>query len=101
MEKLGQGGMGVVFKARHRLMERVVGLKVLNPKLLDKQASVQRFEREFKGAARLVHPNIVTAYDAAQAGKSHFLVMEFVPGISLARLVEQNGPLSISEACAY
>ena len=101
MEKLGQGGMGVVYKARHRLMDRVVALKVLHPNLVDKPASIARFQREWKGAARLVHPHIVTAYDAEQAGSSHFLVMEFVPGISLARLVEQQGPLSVQQACSF
>jgi uncharacterized protein (TIGR03067 family) len=101
LEKLGHGGMGVVYKAQHRLMERVVALKVLNSKLLDRPASIERFRREVKGAARLIHPNIVTAYDAEQAGASHFLVMEYVPGISLARLVEEQGPMPVSVASAY
>jgi uncharacterized protein (TIGR03067 family) len=101
LEKLGNGGMGVVYKAQHRLMERVVALKVLNSKLLDRPASIERFHREVKGAARLIHPNIVTAYDAEQAGASHFLVMEYVPGISLARLVDEQGPMPVSVASAY
>jgi uncharacterized protein (TIGR03067 family) len=101
LERLGHGGMGVVYKAQHRLMERVVALKVLNSKLLDRPASIERFRREVKGAARLIHPNIVTAYDAEQAGTSHFLVMEYVPGISLARLVEEQGPMPVSVASAY
>jgi tRNA A-37 threonylcarbamoyl transferase component Bud32 len=101
LEKLGQGGMGVVYKARHRLMDRTVALKVLRPGLLDRPDSVERFHREFKGAARLVHPNIVTAYDADQAGASHFLVMEYVPGTGLARLVEEEGPLPVARACTY
>src|SRR5260370_29643869 len=101
LEKLGHGGMGVVYKAQHRLMERVVALKVLNSKLLDRPASIERFRREVKGAARLSHPNIVTAYDAEQAGATHFLVMEYVPGISLARLVEEQGPMPVSVASAY
>jgi uncharacterized protein (TIGR03067 family) len=101
LEKLGHGGMGVVFKARHRLMERVVALKILNPILLSHPASVERFQREVKAAARLVHPNIVTAYDADHAGESHFLVMECVTGVSLARLVEQRGALPVDQACAF
>src|SRR5438045_2212327 len=65
---LGRGGMGMVFKARHRLMGREVALKVINPHLLDDPQMVTRFRREVWAAARLVHPNIVTAYDADQAG---------------------------------
>jgi uncharacterized protein (TIGR03067 family) len=101
LDRLGQGGMGVIYKARHRLMERVVALKVLPPRLLDRPDSVERFRREVKGAARLSHANIVTAHDADQAGSLHFLVMEYVPGISLARLVEEQGPLPVPKACAY
>src|SRR5262249_10857457 len=82
-------------------MDRVVALKILNPKLLGLPDSVARFRREVKGAARLSHPNIVTAYDAEQAGDSHFLVMEYVQGISLARLVEVQGPLPVGRACSF
>src|SRR5262249_36597550 len=62
---------------------------------------VERFRREVKAAARLAHPNIVTAHDAEQAGDVHFLVMEFVEGVSLARLVEGRGPLPLAHACHY
>src|SRR5207244_12176765 len=85
---LGVGGMGAVFKAEHLLMERAVALKVINHKLIDQPGAVERFRREVKAAARLTHPNIVTAYDAEQAGDAHFLVMEYVEGASLARLVD-------------
>ncbi len=101
LTKLGHGGMGVVYQARHRLMDRVVALKVLCPRLLDRPASVERFRREVQNAARLSHANIVTAYDADQAGTAHFLVMEYVEGVSLARLVEERGPLPVVQACAY
>src|SRR5262245_5599499 len=69
------GGMGVVYKAEHRLMERPVALKVTHTELTQDPAAVECFRREVKAAARLHHPNIVTAYDADQAGQSHFLVM--------------------------
>src|SRR5262249_12744935 len=101
LEKLGQGGMCVVSRARHRPMDRVVALKVLRPHLLDRPASVERFRREVKGAGVLVHANIVTAYDAEQAGSPHFLAMEYVPGISLAHLLEKQGRLPIPQACDY
>src|SRR5205823_5354910 len=70
---LGRGGMGVVYLARHRVMEREVAIKVLNPDLLRHPEASRRFEREMKAAARLLHPNIVTAHDAETAGDLHFL----------------------------
>ncbi|TMQ30597.1 MAG: serine/threonine protein kinase, partial [Planctomycetota bacterium] len=98
---LGAGGMGAVFKAEHRLMERVIVLKVIHKHFTDRPAAVERFRLEVKAAARLSHPNIVTAHDADQAGDVHFLVMEFVDGTSLDRLVHERGPLPVAEACAY
>lgn len=91
---LGAGGMGAVYKAEHRLMERMVALKVINPALVSSPAALERFEREVKTAAKLSHPNIVAAHDAEQAGGLHFLVMEFVEGVSLDRLVAARGPQS-------
>jgi hypothetical protein len=96
---LGAGGMGEVFRAEHRLMERVVALKVMRASLMNRPAAVAQFRREVKAAARLSHPHIVTAYDAEQAGDVHFLVMEFVPGQSLDRVVAARGPLPVAEAC--
>ena len=101
MELLGVGGMGAVYKAEHQLMERTVAVKVINANLVDSPAMVERFRREVKAAARLTHANIVTAYDADQAGSSHFLVMEYVEGTNLARLVAEKGPLPVSQACDY
>ena len=100
-EWLGAGGMGVVYKAEHCLMERTVALKVVSKSLTASRTAVERFKKEVKAAARLSHPNIVTAYDAEQAGDLHFLVMEFVEGTSLARLVEDKGPLPVETACDY
>jgi serine/threonine protein kinase/dipeptidyl aminopeptidase/acylaminoacyl peptidase len=96
---LGQGGMGAVYRAEHLRMERPVALKVINPGLLRNPATVQRFQQEVKAAAKLHHPNIVTAFDADQAGELHFLVMEFVEGQSLAQRVGERGPLPSAEAC--
>jgi serine/threonine protein kinase len=98
---IGVGGMGAVFKAEHQLMERPVALKVINRDLLGNPAALERFRREVKAAARLAHPNIVTAHDADQAGDTHFLVMEYVEGISLGRLVAEKGPLPVAQACDY
>jgi serine/threonine protein kinase len=99
LEVLGAGGMGTVYKAIHRLMERVVALKVIARRLTDRPDFVERFRREVKAAARLAHPNIVTAHDADRAGDTHFLVMEYVAGTSLDRVVERRGPLPVGEAC--
>ncbi len=99
---IGSGGMGTVYRAEHRLMDRPVALKVIRGDLLGNEALVERFRREVKSAARLVsHPNIVAAYDAEQAGETHMLVMEFVEGTDLARLVDRRGPLPVGEACEY
>jgi serine/threonine protein kinase len=98
---LGAGGMGTVFKAEHRLMERVVALKVMRKSLLNRATAVTQFRQEVRMAARLCHPNIVTAHDADQAGDVHFLVMEYVAGASLDRVVEERGPLPAAEACDH
>ena len=96
---LGAGGMGVVFKAEHRLMERIVALKIIHKDLVARAESVERFRQEVKAAARLSHPNIVAAYDAEQAGDLHFLVMEYIEGTNLDQLVRTQGPLPVALAC--
>ena len=98
---LGQGGMGVVYKAVQQHMDRVVALKVIHRPLLACPDFVERFRREVKAVARLRHPNIVVAHDADQAGDLHFLVMEYVEGTSLDRVVARRGPLPVAEACEY
>lgn len=101
VESIGVGGMGEVFKAKHRVMNRVVALKVIHPHLFQRPEAVERFRREVQSAAQLVHPNIVTAYDAEQADQLHFLVMEHVDGVDLAALVKRSGALSVAEACEH
>jgi WD40 repeat protein len=98
---LGSGGMGAVYRAEHLLMSRTVALKVIGPQLLQNPGAAERFLREVRAAAKLSHPNIVAAYDAEQAGDTHFLVMEYVEGESLDRVVRRRGPLPVAEACAY
>jgi serine/threonine protein kinase len=82
LDKLGQGGMGLVLKAEHRRMKRLVALKVLSPKVTKTPEALRRFQREVEAAARLTHPNIVIAHDAGEAGGTHFLVTEYVRGAS-------------------
>jgi serine/threonine protein kinase len=100
MDVLGKGGMGVVFRARHRLMDRVVALKTLATAKI-KPDSIQRFQREVKAAARLSHPNIVTAFDAGEHHGTHYLVTEYVVGRDLSAIVKEKGPLSLRQAIDY
>jgi serine/threonine protein kinase len=99
LEQLGQGGMGRVFKAMHQTMNRLVALKLLAPHLVQTPRAMKLFQREVQAAARLNHPNIVTAYDANQIGDRHYLVMEFVAGPNLDQLVRRKGPLPTGVAC--
>jgi len=98
IDKLGQGGMGTVMKARHRRMDRLVALKVISPAAMKSADAVKRFHREVQAAARLQHPNIVMAFDADEANGTHFLVMEYVDGIDLNSFVRKSGPLTASLA---
>ncbi|MFO1045092.1 MAG: SUMF1/EgtB/PvdO family nonheme iron enzyme [Planctomycetaceae bacterium] len=98
LDKLGQGGMGMVLKAEHRMMKRMVAIKVLSPSVTKTKELAQRFQREVEAAARLTHPNIVGAFDAGETNGSPFLVMEYVPGDDLASVVKKKGPLSVDQA---
>lgn len=94
VERLGAGGMGTVYKARHRRLKRLVAIKCVK----DVQ-TVQRFLREMEAVGQLSHPNIVSATDAREVAGQHILVMEYVEGADLARLSRQHGPLSPADAC--
>jgi serine/threonine-protein kinase len=101
LDQLGRGGMGRVFKAEHRTMGRIVALKVLSPGLIDTERAQELFLREVRAAARLIHPNIVTAYDANELNGRFYLVLEFVDGPNLDQLVKVQGPLPVGLACDY
>jgi eukaryotic-like serine/threonine-protein kinase len=101
LDRIGQGGMGTVFKAEHRHMRRVVALKVLLPRLTKTLEGRRRFEREVRAAAKLSHPNIVAAYDAAEAKNVLYLVMEYVDGTDLSTLVRTHGALPVHRAIRY
>jgi serine/threonine protein kinase len=99
---LGQGGMGAVYLAEHRHMERQVALKVMSPELICNAEAVRRFRQEVTAAARIgPNPHVVAVHDADQIGDLHFLVMEFVEGQSLADYLRVKGPLPVAEACEY
>jgi len=101
LEELGRGGMGRVYKAVHKTMGRFVALKLLAPELTKTDKARELFDREVKAAARLNHPNIVTAYDANHAGDRCYLVMEYVDGPNLSQLVKERGALPVEQACEY
>ncbi|HEV3080793.1 MAG TPA: serine/threonine-protein kinase [Gemmataceae bacterium] len=101
LDRLGEGAMGQVFKAHHAVMNRTVALKVIRKEWLRNANAVGRFYKEIQAAAQLIHPNIVLAYDAGQAGPTHYFAMEYVEGTDLSRLVEQSGPLAVGQACEY
>ena len=90
LDRLGAGGMGTVFKARHRRIKHIVALKLLSSHLAKNASFVQRFLREVEMIARFSHPNIVVAYDADEAEMGHFLVMEFVDGQDLASMLRNR-----------
>lgn len=101
IDRIGSGGMGSVYKARHRIMKRIVALKLLPRAATDNPRLVQRFYREVEAAAALTHPNIVTAYDAGEFKGIHYLVSEFVDGLDLSQLIKKHGPLPLASAVDY
>jgi serine/threonine protein kinase len=99
LARLGHGGMGMVYKARHLRLKRLVAVKVISQRRLPDPQAVARFHREMEAVGRLSHPNIVQATDAGEAAGQHFLAMEFVEGRNLAQLVRSGGPLQVADAC--
>src|SRR5262249_17973547 len=100
LEPLGEGGMGEVFKARAHDGARVVALKRLRVDRLTPDQQ-RRFRREAKIAAQLDHANSVRGVEAGEANGSCYLVMEYIEGTDLARLVKRQGPLAVGMACDY
>jgi len=98
LDKIASGGMGLVLRARHRQLQRIVALKLLPPSFSRDRAAVKRFRREATAVAKFRHPNIVAAIDAGETHGLLFLVMEFVDGRDLSRTVKEKGPLSVAQA---
>jgi serine/threonine protein kinase len=101
LRELGQGGMGTVFLAQNILMGRLEVLKVVSGHLLKRRGVLERFLGEIRNAARLHHPNVVTAYSVVRAGESLVLAMQYVEGLDLSRLVKARGPLPVANSCNY
>jgi|GEM_PF-1306712 len=99
LAKIGEGGMGAVYRAVHVHLDKTVALKILPPNRLQNQELLARFQREMKAVGRVEHPNIVRALDAGQVGNAHYLAMEYVDGLDVAKIVRKTGPLPVPEAC--
>src|SRR4051794_6473209 len=93
LDVLGRGAMARVYKAWHRMMGRVVALKILESKYVANPRSLARFHREMQLVGRLDHPNVVRAFDADRVGEHYFIAMEYTPGQTLQALLEERGAL--------
>jgi predicted Ser/Thr protein kinase len=98
--KIGEGGMGVVWLARHETLEKDVAVKVLPAGFASEPEAVQRFLREARSAARLEHPNVVQVLDAGSSEGTHFIVMQFVDGTDLQKVLKKKGKLEVADALA-
>ena len=101
IQRLGKGGMGTVFLAEHVTMNRRVALKIVPRSIAENRASLDRFFSEARAIAALDHPNIVQAYSVDNEMDRYFIVMEFVDGQDLQRMVELNGPMDFEHAADY
>jgi serine/threonine protein kinase len=98
-KKIGQGGMGIVFEAEHIHLRKKLAIKILSPDRVPNQRFVKRFQREMTVIGKLDHPNIVRATDAGVDNQYHYLVMEYIDGLSLSQLVHQQGMQPVEKAC--
>jgi serine/threonine protein kinase len=98
-EVIGHGGMGVVYKARHALMERIVAIKMLQAQLISDSMSVKRFQQESKAASRISHPNVITIYDFGISPNGQpFIVMDYLLGTSLASVIKEEGQVGVERS---
>ncbi len=98
LEKVGQGSMGLVFRAEHQMMGRCAAVKILFEYLTLNPTTVKRFLREAKSGGTLSHPNLVGIYDAGEDNGTYYIAMEFVPGKTLADIIKERGRLPVTEA---
>jgi len=100
IEKLGEGGMGAVYKGWHPKMQRFGAVKLLPAEVMQNPVLVARFEHEIALIAHLDHQHVVRTYDAGEESGVHYLVLEYLEGTDLSKLVKQRGPLSLDNALA-
>ncbi len=98
LEKIGDGGMAVVYKARCRLLNRFVAIKILKPEFTKDIKFIENFRRESQSAASLTHPNIVNIYDVGKEGNIHYIVMELIEGQVLSDIIKNQGPVEKAQA---
>ncbi len=101
LEIIGSGGMATVYKAKCRVLNRYVAIKVLKDSLKYDAEVVKKFNSESRAAARLSHPNIVQVYDVSENGGLDYIVMEYVDGITLKEYIRKKGRLPYREACSF
>jgi serine/threonine-protein kinase len=98
IEKVGGGGMALVYKARCKLLNRFVAVKILRPDFTNDEEFIKRFKIEAQAAASLSHPNIVSIYDVGNEEDIHYIVMEYIDGATLKEYIEEKGALDWKEA---
>lgn len=98
LEKIGEGGMATVYKARCQILDRIVAVKILKEEFSFNKSFVEKFKIEAMAAARITHPNIVNIYDVGQQGDVYYIVMEYVEGRSLKEIISEQSPLPIGKA---
>ena len=101
LEKIGSGGMSVVYKAKCHTLNRLVAIKVLKEEFASDENFVSKFKMEAQAAARLSHPNIVNVYDVGEDRGLNYMVMELVEGITLKEYIERKGKSSLYRDGAY
>lgn len=98
IEKIGEGGMAVVYKGKDRLLNRYVAIKILRPEYTKDEQFIESFKKESQASARLSHPNIVGVYDVGKEGNIHFIVMELIDGKVLSEVIKEKGRIEYKEA---
>lgn len=101
IQKVGEGGMAIVYKGKDRLLNRYVAIKILRPEFTKDEKFIENFIKESQAAAGLTHPNIVGVYDVGREGNIYYIVMELVEGKSLSEIIEEKGKLGYKQAIDY
>ncbi len=101
LERIGTGGMAVVYKTRDQRLNRLVAVKVLKPDLAQDEDFRRRFNAESQAVAQLSHPNIVSVYDVSRGGDTEYIVMELIDGITLKQYMEKRGQLNWRESLHF
>ncbi len=99
-ERVGEGGMSVVYKAKDKLLNRFVAIKILKPEFINDYKFIDSFRRESQAAASLSHPNIVNIYDVGREGNIHYIVMELIQGKTLSDYIKEQGPMPYPKVIA-